>query len=610
MNWLFVFIPVTLGLEHAGAAHPWVFFSAALSIVPVARLIVRSTEQLATYTGEALGGLLNATFGNAPELIIALVALKAGLLDMVRASLAGAILANLLLALGVAFLLGGLRHRKQTYNADAARLYGSMMLIAAMSLMVPSAFSRVLAPDETVREEALLNVGLAIVLLCAYALYLVFMLKTHPDEFKAEGAQGGHDHGPRWGMGRAIGGLIGASLLAAWMSEVLVGAAEGTGQALGLSSVFIGIVFLAIVGGAAESSSAIAMALRNKLDLTMGIALGSSIQIALFVAPMLVLASYFVAPRPLELSFSRAEVGALFMAALIGAIVAGTGRSNWFKGVQLIAVYLIIALMFFFIPGAAQAQAQAASASDRWTFSATPYVWLPNINGTLKYDVPSGGGTPEVDTGPNNYLQNLNMVFLISGEARNGRWSVIGDLIYLNFDDQKGGVREVNFGGSRIAASATGDSRSSVKGVEGMLAGGYTLAASARGNLDAVAGVRYFGLEARSDWTLSATVNGPGPGQTFPASGNVSRRADLWDGIVGARGRVRWGGTPWFSPYYVDVGGGSSSLTWQTLIGIGYAFKWGDALLAYRTTYFDLGDDKLLQDFRFSGPTLGATFRF
>jgi len=353
VNWLLLFIPVTFALEHTGVPDPWVFFSAALAIVPVAALIVRSTEQLSTYTGDAVGGLLNASFGNAPELIIALVALRAGLVDMVRASLVGAILANLLLALGVAFLLGGLKYRTQTYNAGAARLYSSMMLVAAFSLMVPSAFSRFFAPGETIRAEALLNVGLAVVLLVAYALYLVFMLKTHPDEFAGEGAKDkGHGHdGPRWSLGRAIGGLVVASLLAAWMSEILVGAAEGTGEALGLSPVFIGIVFLAIVGGAAESSSAIAMARRDKMDLTMGIALGSSIQIALFVAPVLVLASYFIAPQPLELSFNRAEIGALFMAALIGTVVAGTGRSNWYKGVQLIAVYLIIALMFYFIPG-------------------------------------------------------------------------------------------------------------------------------------------------------------------------------------------------------------------------------------------------------------------
>ena len=350
INWLLAFIPVTLVLEHTGAPAPWIFFSAALSIVPIAALIVRSTEHLSTYTGDAIGGLLNATFGNAPELIIALVALKAGLLDMVRASLAGAILANLLLALGVAFLLGGLRFHTQTYNAGAARVYSSMMLVAAISLIIPSAFNRFFVTEETVRAEALLNIGLAVVLLAAYVLYLVFMLKTHPDEFKGEAGGEEEHHGPRWSLKRAIGGLVVASLLAAWMSEILVGAAEGTGTALGMSQVFIGIVFLAIVGGAAESTSAIAMARRNKMDLTVGIALGSCIQIALFVAPVLVLASYFVAPRPLDLAFGRAEIGALFLAVLIGTVVAGDGRSNWFKGVQLIAVYLIVALMFYFIP--------------------------------------------------------------------------------------------------------------------------------------------------------------------------------------------------------------------------------------------------------------------
>jgi Ca2+:H+ antiporter len=353
MNWLLALIPVTLALEHAGGPPHWVFFAAAVAIIPIARLIVRSTEQLATYTGEAVGGLLNATFGNAPELIIALVALRAGLLDMVRASLVGAILANLLLALGIAFLLGGLRVHTQTYNAAAARAYSSMMLIAAISLTVPSAFSRVLAPGETVRAETLLNVGVALVLLAVYVLYLVFMLKTHPKEFAGEA--GGHaaHEGPRWSLARAIGGLVAASLLAAWMSEILVGAAEGTGTALGMSHVFIGVVLLAVVGGAAESSSAIAMALRNRMDLTVGIALGSCIQIALFVAPLLVLASYFVAPRPLEIAFTRAEVGSLFMAVLIGALVAGDGRANWYRGIQLIAVYVIIALMFYFMPTAA-----------------------------------------------------------------------------------------------------------------------------------------------------------------------------------------------------------------------------------------------------------------
>jgi len=192
-------------------------------------------------------------------------------------------------------------------------------------------------------------------LLVTYGLYLVFMLKTHPEAFKSVGVRKKkgeeHEHeGPQWSVARAVGSLIGASALAAWMSEILVGAAEGTGKALGMSEVFIGIVFLALVGGAAESGSAIAMARKNKVDLTIGIAMGSSIQIALFVAPVLVLASGFIAPQPLELSFSRAEIGTLFLSVLIGAIVAGDGRSNWFKGVQLIVVYAMIAILFYFLP--------------------------------------------------------------------------------------------------------------------------------------------------------------------------------------------------------------------------------------------------------------------
>jgi Ca2+:H+ antiporter len=354
VNWLLLFIPVTFALEWAGAADPWIFFAAALSLVPIAGLIVRSTEQVATYTGETIGGLLNATFGNAPELIIALVALKAGLLEMVRAAIAGSILVNLVLALGIAFLFGGLRHHTQTYNAGAARLYASMMLVAALSLMVPSAYSQFLSTESTVREEALLNLGLALVLLAAYALYLLFQLKTHPEEFAGEpGAVSDPEdqaHHVRWTLPRAVVSLLVASVGAAFMSEVLVGAAQGTGEALGMTETFIGVVFLAIVGGAAGPPAAVVMAMRNKMDLAIGIALGAAIQIALFVAPVLVLASYFIGPEPLELSFSRAEVGAIFMSALIGSVVVGDGRSNWYKGVQLVAVYLIIALMFYFIP--------------------------------------------------------------------------------------------------------------------------------------------------------------------------------------------------------------------------------------------------------------------
>jgi Ca2+:H+ antiporter len=351
LNWLLAFIPISLAVEYLHVPPPVLFFSAALAILPIARLIVLSTEQLATRTGDAIGGLLNATFGNAPELIIALVALKAGFFDMVRASIIGAILANLMLATGVGFFLGGLRHHTQEYNAGAARLYSSMMLISAVSLGVPSAFNRFFSPEATIREEKLVNLGTAFVLLAAYVLYLVFLLKTHPDYFKSASTGEEHGHeGQAWSVGRAVASLVGASLLAAWMSEILVGAAEGTGKALGMSDVFIGIVFLAVIGGAAESGSAIAMARKNKVDLTIGIAMGSSIQIALFVAPILVLLSGGIAPQPLELSFSRAEIGTLFLGVLVAAIVTGDGRANWYKGVQLALLYAMIAILFYFLP--------------------------------------------------------------------------------------------------------------------------------------------------------------------------------------------------------------------------------------------------------------------
>jgi Ca2+:H+ antiporter len=239
----------------------------------------------------------------------------------------------------------------QKFNPTAARTYSTMMLLASMSMVIPSSFSRYFAPESYIREERLLNLGIAALLLTAYGLYLWFSLATHAGEFaSAETVSGSHEHGPSWTTGRAAGTLVAASVLAAWMSEVPVGAAEGTGKSLGMSSTFIGIVLLAIVGGAAESGSAIAMARKNRMDLTIGIALGSSIQIALFVAPMLVLASYFLAPEPLHLSFGRAEVGSLFLGVILGTLVCGDGQSNWYKGVQLVTVYSILALMFYVIP--------------------------------------------------------------------------------------------------------------------------------------------------------------------------------------------------------------------------------------------------------------------
>ena len=346
--WLLIAMPVAVAAHALDAAAPLVFFCAALAIVPLASLIVRATEHLAARTGPAVGGLLNATFGNLPELIIALTALRAGLLDTVRASLIGVLLANLLLALGIAFLLGGLRYRVQQYNPAGAATYASMMLLAAVSMVVPSTFHRFLGTSDA-RHSSVLDIGVAVVLLTAYVLYLILMLRTHPEVFVGAHEEP-HETGGAWSAARAGGTLLAASLGAAWMSEILVGAAEATGHALGMTPLFLGIVLLAVVGGAAESLSAIAMARRNQMDLSVGIAMGSSIQIALFVTPVLVLSSRFIAPEPLTLAFSRVEVGALFLGVLVGAHVTGTGRSNWFTGVQLLAFYAILATMFYLIP--------------------------------------------------------------------------------------------------------------------------------------------------------------------------------------------------------------------------------------------------------------------
>ena len=350
--WLLAFVPVAVALERVEGISPaLIFFAAALAIIPAAKLIVAGTEQIATRTGDAVGGLLNATFGNLPELIIATMALRAGLVEMVRASIIGAILANLLMALGAAFLLGGIRHGTQSFNASAARVYSSMMLLAVICLAGPAAFERTFAVEQYGAEVRKVNVWFAGLLLLVYVLYLIYMLRTNSEEFKSpEGNGHGHGHGPAWSVPRALGTLIGASVLAAWMSEILVGAAEGTGEALGMSATFIGMILVAVVGGAAESLSAITAGGRNKLDLTMGIVYGSCIQIALFVAPALVIASHFIAPTPLDLSFGRGELAVLFLAVLIGASVSNDGKGNWFNGAQLLAVYVMIGVLLYFVP--------------------------------------------------------------------------------------------------------------------------------------------------------------------------------------------------------------------------------------------------------------------
>jgi len=353
LDWLLLAVPAAFAIRYVPAwkNETLLFIITGIAIIPLAGWMGRVTEHLGARAGHGIGGLLNATFGNLPELIIATVALRSGLLEMVRASIIGAILANLLMALGVALLVGGVRYHNQEFNARAARVYSSMMLLAVITLAGPGAFERVFSAAEHVPQVHAINVRLALMLMAVYALYLYFMLGTHREEFAGETETGhGHGEGPRWSMPRALGTLVGASVLAAWMSEILVGAAEGTGEQLGMSQTFIGLIIVAAVGGAAESLSAIAAGAKNKLDLTMGVVYGSCIQIALFVAPVLVLVSRLIAPEPLDLSFSRTELGVLLLAVLIGGSVGNDGKGNWFKGVQLLTVYASIALLLYFVP--------------------------------------------------------------------------------------------------------------------------------------------------------------------------------------------------------------------------------------------------------------------
>jgi Ca2+:H+ antiporter len=355
MLWLLIFAPVALVLDMIpDVPAPFVFFSAALSIVPIAGLIVEGTENLATYTGPTIGGLLNATFGNLPELIISIVALRAGLAEMVRGALVGALLANLLLGLGLAFFFGGLRYHVQDFNPVGARTYASMMLLAAISMAIPASFHRFFGAEKGISHQSALDISVAIVLLLTYGLYLLYQLRTHKEAFAAgESGGGAEEGGHAWSLQRSVGTLVLASVAAAWMSEVLVGAAEKTGQALGMSPTFIGLVLLAGVGGAAEIGSAVAMGRRNKMDLSVGIALGSCIQIALFVAPALVLMGGLVSDKPFTLSFNRGEMGFLFISVLLGGTVVTEGRSNWFKGVQLLATYAILAAVCYLVPAVA-----------------------------------------------------------------------------------------------------------------------------------------------------------------------------------------------------------------------------------------------------------------
>ncbi len=350
MKWLLIFTPIAIALEYlTPERHLLVFVAAAIAILPLAGWLGRATEQLANRSGEGVGGLLNATFGNAAELIIAIAALRAGLHDVVKASIAGSIIGNILLVLGAAMFAGGIRHEEQHFNAAGARSQATMLTLAAIALIMPAAYSQLVAAHVP-GGQGTLSVSISVVMLAVYVMFLFFSLRTHSTLFLGFSAPEHDEHGEPWPVGWAIAVLAGATVAIAWISEILVGAIEPSAHELGLSNIFIGVFVVAILGNAAEHASAITAAVKNRMDLSLSIAIGSSVQVALFVAPLLVLASLFIGPAPMDLVFGKGLVLALLLAILITGQVAGDGRSDWLKGVQLLAVYLILGLAFFLTP--------------------------------------------------------------------------------------------------------------------------------------------------------------------------------------------------------------------------------------------------------------------
>lgn len=348
MSWLLLFVPVAIALDFlAPDRYLLIFASSCLAIIPLAAWMGRATEQLAERLGEGVGGLLNATFGNAAELIIALAALRAGLPDVVKASIAGSIVGNMLLVLGGAMLAGGVNRQEQRYNPAGARSQATMLTLAAIALVIPAAFR--VASGATAEGLGRLSVSLSVVLLVMYVLYLGFALITHSSLF-----MGSHEpeHATSsTSVGRATLVLAAATAAIAWISEIMVGAIEPTAHELGLSNVFVGVFVVAIMGNAAEHTTAITAAMKDRMDLSLSIAIGSSVQVALFVAPVLVLASYVLGPTPMDLAFPTGLVLAILLSVLITGQVSGDGRSDWLKGAQLLTVYLSLALAFFFLPG-------------------------------------------------------------------------------------------------------------------------------------------------------------------------------------------------------------------------------------------------------------------
>jgi Ca2+:H+ antiporter len=362
LDWLLIFVPASVAIRLWPGEHAVpLFVCSLLAIVPLAGRIGQATEALAADLGHGVGALLNASFGNAAELIIALFALSKNLTDIVKASITGSIIGNVLLVLGVSMFAGGLRHPVQRFNTTAVRSSTTSLMLAAIALLVPTVFHQTAAlhtPGWSPRTEQNLSLAIAIVLCISYAGTLVFTLMTHSELFTggetSESRPGTKARGRRGGerRGRAAAALLAATASIALMSEFMVSTVEAARTRFGFTELFTGVIVVAIVGNAAEHSTAVLMARKNKLDLSLGIAIGSSLQIALFVTPMLVFASY-VLGRPMNLEFTVPEIVAVLVSVVIVAQISGDGESNWLEGLLLLSLYAILGILFFFLPASA-----------------------------------------------------------------------------------------------------------------------------------------------------------------------------------------------------------------------------------------------------------------
>jgi Ca2+:H+ antiporter len=346
--WLLAFVPVLFAANKLKPeSHTLLFVLSVCAIVPLAALLSHATESVAAKTGDAVGGLLNATLGNLTELVIALAALRVGQYMLVKASVAGAIVTNTLFMLGASFLLGGLKHHVQEYNRVSARIQAGLLFLATVALLIPSAISQADSATAAAFTRKL-SVGLAVLLIVAYGLSMLFSLKTHRELFA--GTEGGEAGETPWPIGLALATLAGVTVLVALVSEIFVESVQKAAESFGMTPAFVGFIVVALVGGAAEMASAFSGARKNRLDLSVGIALGSASQIALFVAPVLVLLSYVLGPTPMDLQFWPGAVVMMLIATLTATLVTNSGRSAWFIGALVLMVYAIFAMTLYLLP--------------------------------------------------------------------------------------------------------------------------------------------------------------------------------------------------------------------------------------------------------------------